>query len=893
MILLAGGLFVANVNAATFLVNTTLDTQDANPGNGVCADSGGLCSLRAAITEANALPGADTINLPPGTYTQTLAGAENNNASGDWDINSDISIIGGGPLVTVFQANALPGVATERVLHVRFVVAGMVVNISGVTIQNGRNAGNVFGAGIRMDSGAGTLNLDNVIVRDNRNASSGGGISLSAAAGSTLNIFNSTITDNIAGSTTAGTSGTGGGIHINNNPASLNIFNSTISNNTATSGITFGLGGGIGCNGTVNIEDSTISGNTAASSANSAFGGGLYTPTGTTTLTNTTISNNNATSTAGGAFIGAGGGSLNLNSVLFINLSRIINNTVSHAHAAIRTLASTAEATTALRNSTISGNSAPGEGGGVANISGAGFNATTTIENSTISGNSTTGMTSVGGGVINFSSGTGTARSTCLNSTLSGNTALASGGNVHNQQNSGMAIFDVNFCTIANGTALIGGGINSVNGQVNLKNSIIAGGANTIAGTITSQNYNHVQNAGTFIPMANDVTGSDPLLGPLQNNGGNTLTHLPSEMSPVINTISVLVNDCGGPIAMDQRSRPRPEIAGSNSCDKGSVELQNDLVNTVPLDFNGDGRTDFALVRDVGSSPSGATDQARWFVNLNGTAITFAIDWGLFSDTFTPADFNGDGIADFAIWREVSSGQPSGNAFFYILESGTNTFRLIDFGQSGDKPLVLLDLDGDGLADPIVYRNGIGAGAQSFFYIKETSNNPSGNITQVPWGISGDEPFVDKDEGSGFELIVRRANPNGEATFFKRKSTGEITLVSSGLITDEVQIIDIDGDGRSDIVNIRKVDGLLQWWVWRSSDNELEVFTFGKEGDFITTGDFDGDGKSDIGIWRPGSGGSVGPEQSAFWIRNSSNGSIFALPFGQPGDVPPLGLGPL
>ena len=43
--------------AATFTVNNTLDTVDANPGNGVCADSLGQCTLRAAIMESNALAG--------------------------------------------------------------------------------------------------------------------------------------------------------------------------------------------------------------------------------------------------------------------------------------------------------------------------------------------------------------------------------------------------------------------------------------------------------------------------------------------------------------------------------------------------------------------------------------------------------------------------------------------------------------------------------------------------------------------------------------------------------------------------------------------------------------------------------------------------------------------
>ena len=49
--------------------------MDKNPGDGVCADINNKCSLRAAIMEANAFPGTDTIMVPNGTYTLTIAGA--------------------------------------------------------------------------------------------------------------------------------------------------------------------------------------------------------------------------------------------------------------------------------------------------------------------------------------------------------------------------------------------------------------------------------------------------------------------------------------------------------------------------------------------------------------------------------------------------------------------------------------------------------------------------------------------------------------------------------------------------------------------------------------------------------------------------------------------------
>src|SRR5262245_28832262 len=66
---------------STFVVNTTVDSVDASPGNGIAQDSLGRTSLRAAIMEANALAGADTIQVPAGTYALTLAGA-NEDAGG-------------------------------------------------------------------------------------------------------------------------------------------------------------------------------------------------------------------------------------------------------------------------------------------------------------------------------------------------------------------------------------------------------------------------------------------------------------------------------------------------------------------------------------------------------------------------------------------------------------------------------------------------------------------------------------------------------------------------------------------------------------------------------------------------------------------------------------------
>ena len=84
--------------AATFTVNSPSDAVDANPGDGVCetATGNGVCTLRAAITEANQLVGADEIILPPGTYILTMQRL---------DITDSLTITGAGAATTIIDGN--------------------------------------------------------------------------------------------------------------------------------------------------------------------------------------------------------------------------------------------------------------------------------------------------------------------------------------------------------------------------------------------------------------------------------------------------------------------------------------------------------------------------------------------------------------------------------------------------------------------------------------------------------------------------------------------------------------------------------------------------------------------------------------------------------------------
>ncbi len=65
--LIIAAVLTSNAYASTFTVNTTTDAVDATPGDGICGDGNGQCTLRAAITEANLLAGEDEIVLPVDT----------------------------------------------------------------------------------------------------------------------------------------------------------------------------------------------------------------------------------------------------------------------------------------------------------------------------------------------------------------------------------------------------------------------------------------------------------------------------------------------------------------------------------------------------------------------------------------------------------------------------------------------------------------------------------------------------------------------------------------------------------------------------------------------------------------------------------------------------------
>jgi len=295
------------------------------------------------------------------------------------------------------------------------------------------------------------------------------------------------------------------------------------------------------------------------------------------------------------------------------------------------------------------------------------------------------------------------------------------------------------------------------------------------------------------------------------------------------------------------------------------------------IDFNGDGKSDFAVVRNTGGGPTG---QITWFISPTGTGTTYASQWGLSGDFFVPVDYDGDNKTDIAIWR---AGAPT-VAAFYILQSATSTVRIEAFGQTGDDPSVVDDYDGDGKADPAVYRAGATAGAQSTWFFRGSQSNPSGNVTYVNWGQNGDFPGPGDYDGDGkADFVIQRNNGGGQARFWMLQTTAGFNSVVFGTPTDVIVPGDYDADGKTDIAVVRGSAGQYNWYVRPSSTGAINgPIIFGASAtDFFTQGDYDGDGKTDFAIWRPSATGGA----SAFWVLGSTSGA-FSVPFGQNGDYP-------
>ena len=300
---------------------------------------------------------------------------------------------------------------------------------------------------------------------------------------------------------------------------------------------------GIGNVGALTVSHCAVSSNSFGGLSNVA--NGQASTNATLTIANSIVSNNSGPGVSNGAFMGSA-------------TVTILNSTLTGNSGAISTSGFEGGTNVTVSNSTISGNSAD-LGGGIYS-----YWSTVTVVNSTLSGNSAGtngGGIYVEGPLVEIS-----------DSTISGNSAGTSGGAIFNNT-SGYVRIDNS--TLTGNSAGSGGGIYTVNG-VDLSNTILNAGVSgenifNNGGVITSYGYNlSSDDGGGFLNGPGDQISTDPMLGPLQNNGGPTLTHALFLRSPAI--------DAGDPNftpppSYDQRGSPFVRVF-SGRIDIGSVEAQ-------------------------------------------------------------------------------------------------------------------------------------------------------------------------------------------------------------------------------------------------------------------------------------------------------------------------------
>jgi predicted outer membrane repeat protein len=436
--------------------------------------------------------------------------------------------IGSGTLRdTIVTANANPGST------INFSITGTITITSGVMpITAGMN---IVGPGanflnIQRTSGTGgifsfaatsVLNISDLTISNGNSATNGGAIR-TFVGNSTTNITNCNFNNNISIG--------GGAVAVNAPNSVLNVTNCSFTQNAAT---TNGGGAILGGNTlSVTISNSTFENN---SCTNTGGGAVKINSNGTSAITDCVFQGNSITNNSGGA----------------INLSAFGTSTINRC--------------------TINGNTASVLGGGIYST------VTLLLYNTTISNNSA-GTSSVGGGLYVQSVN---SASRIVNCTLNGNFG-SSGGALAMVNTPGLSLIGT---TISNNSisGIAGGGISLSSSTLTIGNTVVA--INPIANsqdflvsgsTIISLGGNFIGNAdgtGVAFTQLNDHAGTslapiNPLLFPLGNYGGPTLTMLPRSVP-----LSPLINAGNNTIVVSEYTVPELQAAGQPIDQRGLLRI--------------------------------------------------------------------------------------------------------------------------------------------------------------------------------------------------------------------------------------------------------------------------------------------------------------------------------
>ena len=306
-------------------------------------------------------------------------------------------------------------------------------------------------------------------------------------------------------------------------------------------------------------------------------------------------------------------------------------------------------------------------------------------------------------------------------------------------------------------------------------------------------------------------------------------------------------------------------------------------VRPASTDFDGDGRADVV----VWDKQSGTW---RWVTSggVTNSLGASGVQWGNKSlgDISLSGDLDGDGIGDLVIWRA------SDGTWYWLTSSTGYSYGAAGLKQwgsqaQGDVPL-LADFDGDGRDDLVIWRASTG----NWHWLTSSSGYAYDAAGVKQWGNAalGDVPFAEDLDGDGLaDPTVWRASTG---TWYWLKSSNGYSYQASGsaqwgnqALVDVPLLGDVDGDGRADLMIWRATTGNWHWLT--SSSNYTTGYVVSQWGnaslgDVPLLGDFDGDGTCDIVIYRASTG-------EWFWLSSGSGfTAIHVSVFGGGNYVPVL-----
>jgi alpha-tubulin suppressor-like RCC1 family protein len=230
----------------------------------------------------------------------------------------------------------------------------------------------------------------------------------------------------------------------------------------------------------------------------------------------------------------------------------------------------------------------------------------------------------------------------------------------------------------------------------------------------------------------------------------------------------------------------------------------------------------------------------------------------------TPLDFDGDGKADPTIFR-ASSG-----AWISAMTAFPNAPGTVFLGAPGDVP-ASGDYDGDTIADAAIYRPSSG--------VWQILSSSTGAAASIQWGLPGDVPVPGDYDGDGkTDPAVYR--PSGGVWYILQSSTGASFVKQWGLPGDVPVPADYDGDGSMDVTVYRPSGA--GWYILQSSTNFTAslVLNLGAGVDRPVPGDYDGDGRAEPAVYRPA-------DQTWRWLRSGTSYFVSTpVQWGLPLDAP-------